>query len=271
MNWNNFIRQTHRWLSVVFTVTVITNIAVRPWSEPPAWITYSPLPPLFIQLLTGFICSCCRTLQNRGATVTAAHRAASVRSLDVGRMCFGLNGCMKSRALERKQRFRQDEAMARVVHLKGQVSLDQNGEAVCANEMRAQARNVLESIRDVLGAMGGQMCDIVLLVHYAVDIEQFMVTGDIRRVVFHSSVSRHHHGRSPAAISSRTDDRDNRCRRDTPRSFPASDERKVSRREYGDTIRNSPSNAIRHCEELLRRSNPGAACCSPWIASLRSQ
>jgi uncharacterized protein (DUF4415 family) len=27
----------------------------------------------------------------------------------------------------------------------------------------------------------------------------------------------------------------------------------------------------RHCEEPLRRSNPGAACCGPWIASLRSQ
>ena len=27
----------------------------------------------------------------------------------------------------------------------------------------------------------------------------------------------------------------------------------------------------RHCEEPLRRSNPGAACHGPWIASLRSQ
>jgi len=27
----------------------------------------------------------------------------------------------------------------------------------------------------------------------------------------------------------------------------------------------------RHCEEPLRRSNPEAACCGPWIASLRSQ
>jgi len=53
MNWNNFIRQTHRWLSIVFTATVIANFAVRPWGEPPAWITYSPLPPLFLQLLTG--------------------------------------------------------------------------------------------------------------------------------------------------------------------------------------------------------------------------
>ncbi len=25
MNWNNWIRQTHRWLSIAFTVTVIAN------------------------------------------------------------------------------------------------------------------------------------------------------------------------------------------------------------------------------------------------------
>ena len=25
MNWNNWIRQTHRWVSIAFTVTVIAN------------------------------------------------------------------------------------------------------------------------------------------------------------------------------------------------------------------------------------------------------
>ena len=32
--------------------------------------------------------------------------------------------------------------------------------------------------------MGGRMSDIVSLVHYATDIEQFMKTGDIRKQVF---------------------------------------------------------------------------------------
>ena len=27
MNWNNRIRQTHRWLSMAFTLTVIANFA----------------------------------------------------------------------------------------------------------------------------------------------------------------------------------------------------------------------------------------------------
>lgn len=55
MNWNYWIRQSHRWLSIVFTATVVTNfvaIAMYP-AGPPPWITYSPLPPLFLMLVTG--------------------------------------------------------------------------------------------------------------------------------------------------------------------------------------------------------------------------
>jgi hypothetical protein len=53
LNWNNAIRQTHRWLSIIFTATVVANFVARIWGEPSAWVTYSPLPPLFLMLLTG--------------------------------------------------------------------------------------------------------------------------------------------------------------------------------------------------------------------------
>ncbi|NMH66178.1 hypothetical protein [Shewanella salipaludis] len=55
MNWNLWIRQSHRWLSILFTMTVIANFAARAVdaAEPSPWITYSPLPPLFLMLLTG--------------------------------------------------------------------------------------------------------------------------------------------------------------------------------------------------------------------------
>ncbi|PKA42446.1 hypothetical protein CWR43_16625 [Rhizobium sullae] len=53
MNWNNCIRQFHRWLSIVFTVTVIANFVAMGLGEPPGWIVYSPLPPLFLLLFTG--------------------------------------------------------------------------------------------------------------------------------------------------------------------------------------------------------------------------
>lgn len=53
MNWSKWIRQTHRWLSIVFTVTVIANFIALSRGTPPPWITYSPLFPLALLLLTG--------------------------------------------------------------------------------------------------------------------------------------------------------------------------------------------------------------------------
>jgi hypothetical protein len=48
-----FIRQSHRWLSIAFTVTVIANFVAMVRGTPPAWITYSPLLPLFLLLFSG--------------------------------------------------------------------------------------------------------------------------------------------------------------------------------------------------------------------------
>ena len=55
MKWNEWIRQTHRWLSIAFTITVIANFVAlaRGGGMPPAWITYSPLPPLALLLFSG--------------------------------------------------------------------------------------------------------------------------------------------------------------------------------------------------------------------------
>ena len=55
MNWNIWIRTTHRWTSIVFTVTVIANFVAHALGsgDPPPWVTYSPLPPLFLLLFTG--------------------------------------------------------------------------------------------------------------------------------------------------------------------------------------------------------------------------
>ena len=53
MNWNNWIRQTHRWLSIAFTVTVIANFVALSRGKPPDWVTYSPLLPLALLLFSG--------------------------------------------------------------------------------------------------------------------------------------------------------------------------------------------------------------------------
>jgi heme A synthase len=53
MNWNKWIRQTHRTLSIVFTLTVIANFVAMTQGPPPAWVTYSPLLPLALLLFSG--------------------------------------------------------------------------------------------------------------------------------------------------------------------------------------------------------------------------
>jgi hypothetical protein len=50
---SSWIRQIHRWLSIVFTVTVIANFVALSQGTPPAYITYSPLAPLAVLLFTG--------------------------------------------------------------------------------------------------------------------------------------------------------------------------------------------------------------------------
>ena len=47
------IRQFHRWVSMAFTLTVIANFVAMTRGTPPAWVTYSPLLPLALLLLTG--------------------------------------------------------------------------------------------------------------------------------------------------------------------------------------------------------------------------
>ena len=53
MNWNSTIRQVHRWVSVIFTVTVIANFIALSQGVPPPWVTYSPLLPLAVLLFSG--------------------------------------------------------------------------------------------------------------------------------------------------------------------------------------------------------------------------
>jgi hypothetical protein len=55
LNWNSSIRQAHRLVSIVFTVTVIANFIAlaQGGGMPPPWITYSPLLPLALLMFSG--------------------------------------------------------------------------------------------------------------------------------------------------------------------------------------------------------------------------
>lgn len=53
LHWSKWIRQAHRCLSIVFTLTVAANFVTMAFGQPPAWVVYSPLPPLFLLLFSG--------------------------------------------------------------------------------------------------------------------------------------------------------------------------------------------------------------------------
>ncbi|KAG1059490.1 hypothetical protein G6F40_018131 [Rhizopus arrhizus] len=75
MSRGGWARPVHRWTSIVFTLAVIANFVARAMGqgEPAAWITYSPLPPLFLQLFTGlYLCALHYAAKHRSAALGAA-------------------------------------------------------------------------------------------------------------------------------------------------------------------------------------------------------
>ncbi len=68
-----------------------------------------------------------------------------------------------------------------VVHLKGQVPLDAEGNIVGICDMPVQIDKVLENIQ---AALGGEMGDILSLTQHTTDIAAFMTSGDVRARYF---------------------------------------------------------------------------------------
>jgi heme A synthase len=53
LNWNKWIRQTHRWLSIAFTVTVIVNTVAVAQGKYAVWLGLLAVFPLALLLFTG--------------------------------------------------------------------------------------------------------------------------------------------------------------------------------------------------------------------------
>jgi len=53
MNWNKWIRQTHRWLSMVFTAGVIFNGIAVTEKKYSTWVGLLALLPMALLLFTG--------------------------------------------------------------------------------------------------------------------------------------------------------------------------------------------------------------------------
>lgn len=72
----------------------------------------------------------------------------------------------------------------KIVHLKGQVSLDKQGDIVGEGNIEAQVEKALENMQSVLANFGGRMEDIYALTHHVTSIEAFMQTGPVRMRYF---------------------------------------------------------------------------------------
>ena len=53
MNWNKWVRQAHRWLSIAFTVAVIVNGVAVAQKKYTGWVGLLALLPLALLLVTG--------------------------------------------------------------------------------------------------------------------------------------------------------------------------------------------------------------------------
>lgn len=53
MSVSRSVRQVHRWLSVLFTATVIFTTIALSRENAPMWVSYVPLFPLALLFLTG--------------------------------------------------------------------------------------------------------------------------------------------------------------------------------------------------------------------------
>jgi hypothetical protein len=53
MSWNARIRQSHRWLSIAFTLAVIVNIVALARGEQAVWVGLLALLPLVLLQLSG--------------------------------------------------------------------------------------------------------------------------------------------------------------------------------------------------------------------------
>jgi hypothetical protein len=53
VNRARWFRQVHRWLAVVFTVSIVVTSVALLQDEPLIWVSYVPLLPLALLLVTG--------------------------------------------------------------------------------------------------------------------------------------------------------------------------------------------------------------------------
>jgi 2-iminobutanoate/2-iminopropanoate deaminase len=71
-----------------------------------------------------------------------------------------------------------------LVYVSGQVARDTDGNVVGKGDMRAQARQVFQNLRQVLQAAGGDLKDLMKITTYITNIDDFPAVAEVRSAVF---------------------------------------------------------------------------------------
>jgi 2-iminobutanoate/2-iminopropanoate deaminase len=71
-----------------------------------------------------------------------------------------------------------------LLYISGQVARDTDGNVVGKGDMRTQARQVFQNLRQVLQAAGGDLKDLMKITTYITNIENFPAVAEVRSEVF---------------------------------------------------------------------------------------
>ncbi len=72
----------------------------------------------------------------------------------------------------------------RVLHLAGQVGVDEDWNLAGPGDMVAQARQILNNLKTILHSVGGEMNDIVSVIVYVTEMEPLMAVHEVRKEFF---------------------------------------------------------------------------------------
>jgi len=75
-----------------------------------------------------------------------------------------------------------------LLYISGQVAWDTNGNVVGKGDVRAQARQVFQNLRQVLQAAGGDLNDLMKITTYITKIEDFPAVAEVRSEVFQAEL-----------------------------------------------------------------------------------
>lgn len=76
----------------------------------------------------------------------------------------------------------------RLLYIAGQVARDADGEVLGKGDIRAQAQQVFQNVRNVLQAAGGDLDDLLKITTYITNLDNFPAVAEIRSSFFQGTL-----------------------------------------------------------------------------------